>query len=221
MTKEELFEAALDLNGDDKKYIVSVEDNKIILRVKWKDATFFSPTSISDEMERFEYVVEVNDNRTYTAVENYASTAKSADTNGLKINTSTFVGTRKSCEIGLGIDNQTGNVGIIKHAFDPAEYKKPINELMKNSGYKKKLNTPSKIVLSILIPLLAVTIATVILVLSLDASKKPISTEQFEAYAISSGYMVENDKDYATKHNNIVAALNAIDEDDNYKISLI
>lgn len=40
-TKEQLFESALALNGDDKKYIITVEDNKIITRIKWMDAVFF------------------------------------------------------------------------------------------------------------------------------------------------------------------------------------
>ena len=49
-TKQQLFESALALNGDDKKYVITVEGDKIITRVKWMDAVFFSPTAISDEM---------------------------------------------------------------------------------------------------------------------------------------------------------------------------
>ncbi len=38
---QEVLDGALSLNSEGKKYVIAVEDNKIITTVKWMDAVFF------------------------------------------------------------------------------------------------------------------------------------------------------------------------------------
>lgn len=42
MNIQEVLRGALSLNGNDKKYVVTVEGNQIITTVKWMDAMFCS-----------------------------------------------------------------------------------------------------------------------------------------------------------------------------------
>lgn len=151
-TKQQLFEAALALNGEDKKYVITVEGDKIITRVKWMDATLFSPTSISNEMREFEYIVKVNDNGTYTEIAKTISSGTSLSTGGFSLNKRGMIGGNTYTKtIAFGRNNQTGELGIISTSFSSKEYKSPIKELMKSSGYKKKMSMAaiSAIIISI------------------------------------------------------------------------
>ncbi len=82
MNKNEIFEKALALNGDDKKYQITVEDDKIITRVKWMDATFFAPGTVSDEVRNFEYIVKIHNNGKYSELTKSSETTKSVSAGG-------------------------------------------------------------------------------------------------------------------------------------------
>lgn len=191
-SKQQIFESALALNGDDKKYAITVEDNKIVTRVKWMDAVLFSPTSVSNKMRDFEYTVTVNDDGTYYEIEKYTDTSGSAHSGGFGLSKRVFYGKRASRTIGLGIDKQTGKAGIVDVSFNSAEYIRPVKELMQNSGYKKKMWPVAKYltVASCLI-VLAVLIAIMISVVGGAVTKEPISADEFEAMAVAGGYQVQ------------------------------
>ncbi len=129
---------------------------------------FFSPASITDEIKRFEYVVTVNDDETYTETDKYVSSTKAANAGGVNFNKSGFVGTSKSyCKtISFGRDKKTGKIGIVSFTFNSEEYKKPVKELMKNSGYKKKAWPIGKYIIGATICFVILTIALIILIAS-------------------------------------------------------
>ena len=52
------------MNGDDKKYIITIEENKIITTVKWMDAIFFAPNIVTDEMREFKFIAKFIKTRT-------------------------------------------------------------------------------------------------------------------------------------------------------------
>ena len=214
MTKEELFESALALNGDDKKYEITVEDNRIITRVKWMDAVLFSPTSITDKEREFTFIIKINDDGTYIEEEKHVSTQKSAGLGGLRFNKRTTVGpsARVHRSIAIGIDKETKKLDVLDHSFNSEEYKAPVRALMKRSGYKKKMSPIVKNALIIASVLIAASIACVAIVISMDSAKNPIGTDDFEAAAKASGYLVE------AKEDNGDVTLTATDEQDGYKI---
>lgn len=197
-TKEQIFESALALNGDGKKYVITVEDNKIITRVKWMDAVLFSPTSISNEMRDFEYTVALNDDGTYYEVEKYVDSSGSAHGGGLGYSKRVFYGKRASRTIGLGVNKQTGEAGIVDVSFNSAEYIRPVKELMQNSGYKKKMWPVAKYVIGAACLIVAAVLVAILISVGGAGAKEPIGADEFEAKALAGGYTVqigESDKD--------------------------
>lgn len=219
MTKEELFEAALALNGDDKKYEITVKDDKIITRVKWMDATFFSPDSVTEEMKEFEYTVRVSDHGKYTELDQSVSVTKSADRGGIGMKKSIFVGKQItfSKTVGVGKDNQTGETGVISNTFYSEEYKKPVRTLLKESGYKKKMGALGKVFLFSGIFVLLVAIVVTAILLHMD-QKTPITADDFEALAASQGYETGEGLPTRFKDPHLETVRLAVDRVDAYQV---
>ena len=139
MNIQEVLKGALALNGEDKKYSVAVEDDKIITTVKWMDAVFFAPDSVTDEVRQFKFIAKLNDNNTWLEIDESKSVKKSAGMGGLSMNYSSFKGKEISFNktIGIGKNREDGSVGIIKIEFNSEEYKKPVSEYLASCGYKK------------------------------------------------------------------------------------
>ncbi|MBR5239016.1 MAG: hypothetical protein IKW04_00380 [Clostridia bacterium] len=221
MTKEQLFEAALALNGDDKKYQITVEGDTIVTRVKWMDATFFSPDAITTEMQEFEYRVRIVSNGKYTELDKSVSKKKSAGRGGVDMNKSVFVGKQVSFSktIGVGKDHQTGETGIISNTFYSEEYKAPVRNLLKEFGYKKKMSTMGKILL--IGGIVAAVIAAVVIVLfCLFGNKHPVSVENFESIAKDYGYQVAVDRNLESRYDHVQSVRIALDSPDDYQIDL-
>ncbi len=221
-TKKQLLDAALALNGEDKKYIITVEDDKIITRVKWMDATLFSPTSISKQMEEFEYIVKVNDNGTYSEITKLSSKGSSLSPRGGILNKETVIGGRaRKKTIVFGKDNQTGEVGIINVSFNSEEYKRPIKELLKSAGYKKKVSFVAIGAIAFSISAALFVLAVAVLMNIPLSGREPIDADKFESTAISSGYSVQIDNDFGKEYNSIDNAFVASDEQDDYQIAYL
>lgn len=139
MNIQEVLQGALALNGDDKKYSVTVEGDKIITTVKWMDAVFFAPDSVTDEVRQFKFIANLNDNNTWLEIDESKSVKKSAGMGGLSMNYSSFKGKEISFNktIGIGKNREDGSVGVIKIEFNSEEYKKPVSEYLASCGYKK------------------------------------------------------------------------------------
>lgn len=139
MNIQEVLQGALALNGDDKKYSVTVEGDKIITTVKWMDAVFFAPDSVTDEVRQFKFIAKLNDNNTWLEIDESKAVKKSAGMGGLSMNYSSFKGKEISFNktIGIGKNREDGSVGVIKIEFNSEEYKKPVSEYLASCGYKK------------------------------------------------------------------------------------
>lgn len=139
MNIQEVLQGALALNGDDKKYIVAVEGNQIITTIKWMDAVFFAPGSVTDEVKEFKFVAKLNDNNTWIEIDETKSVKKSAGIGGFSMNYSSFKGKEISFNktIGVGKNREDGTVGVIKIGFNSEEYKKPVSDYLASCGYKK------------------------------------------------------------------------------------
>lgn len=139
MNIQEVLQGALALNGDDKKYSITVEGDKIITTVKWMDAVFFAPDSVTDEVRQFKFIAKINDNNTWLEIDESKAVKKSAGIGGLSMNYSSFKGKEISFNktIGIGKNREDGSVGVIKIEFNSEEYKKPVSEYLASCGYKK------------------------------------------------------------------------------------
>ena len=139
MTKDEVLAGALLLNGDDKKYLISVDGDRIITEVKYMDATLFSPESVTDTMKEFKIITCLNDDNTYTEVHSDKVKSKSAGNGFIKLLQGGTYGKVAKAEvsIGFGVNKSTGKAGIVKTTFNTKEYKKVIRNYLKECGYKK------------------------------------------------------------------------------------
>lgn len=139
MNIQEVLQGALALNGDEKKYSVTVEGDKIITTVKWMDAVFFAPGSVTDEVRQFKFIAKLNDNNTWLEIDESKAVKKSAGMGGLSMNYSSFKGKEISFNktVGIGKNREDGSVGVIKIEFNSEEYKKPVSEYLASCGYKK------------------------------------------------------------------------------------
>lgn len=214
-TKEQILASALALNGDGKRYVITVEGNKIFTRVKWMDAVLFSPTSVSNEMREFEYTVTVNDDGTYYEVEKYVDTSGSVHGGGLRFEKRAFYGKRASRTVGLGIDQQTGKAGIVDVSFNSAEYIKPVKELMQNAGYKKKMWPVAKCLIGAACVIVVAALVAIIISVGGAGAKEPIGADEFEAKARAGGYEMQAQEDASQERQNVYVAL---DPKDGYQI---
>jgi len=139
MNISEVLSGALALNGSDKKYTITIEDNKIITTVKWMDAVFFSPGSVTDEVRNFKYIVKLNDDGTYTDLTESSALKKRAGLSGLGVQYSSFKGKEMSFNrtISLGKNKEDNSVGIVDIKFNSEEYKKVVQDYLKCHGYNK------------------------------------------------------------------------------------
>lgn len=139
MTKDEVLRGALLLNGEDKKYLISIDGDKIITEVNYKNAILFSPASVTDTMKQFKITTRLYDDNTYTEFHSDKVRSKSAG-NGFAafLQGGTYGKVSKAeVSISFGKNKKTDKSGIVKTSFNTKEYKKVIREYLKECGYKK------------------------------------------------------------------------------------
>ncbi len=138
-----LAEAAAALNKADQPWEVSVEGNAIVARWRWMDATFFGANDVNQEIKDYKFTVTLDDKGKFKEHDN--TEQKSANV-GMKdgklsfgTSSSSFSGktSQKSISFGIGKDNTTGEVGLIKNKFDTSLVKKPIRAYLESCGWKK------------------------------------------------------------------------------------
>lgn len=219
MTKNEILTRALELNGDDKKYQITVEDDKIITRVKWMDATFFAPDCVTDEVKTFEYIVKIHDNGKYSEVSKKSETTKKLSGGGFGYSKKGFVGKEFtfSKTVGVGENHLDGTAGVISTTFNSEEYKKPVRNLLASCGAKKKMGTTGKFVIAASILAVLLIIAAIVLILNVS-DKVAIDAETFRAKAEESGYYVANDSFMESRYDEIESVIIAVDKNSKYQI---
>ena len=220
VAKEQVLQAALALNGEDKKYQITVEGDTIITKVKWMDATFFAPGSVTDEMREFEYVVQIGKNGKYTELDKSVSSTVSVNKSGASYQKKMFYGKEISFNktIGLGKDKQTGETGLITNQFYSEEYKQPVREMLKSFGYKKKMGKLGKIFIGASI-FGVVAVAALLIFIYSPEDKTPVDVAEFESACQKSGYQVCIDDD-AENYDHIEDIRIAFDEEDDYQIDM-
>lgn len=142
-SKEEILANIVnDLSTSEKNWTISVEGNQIIACWKWKDGTFFSTESITDEVREYKFVVTLLDNGKWKELDITNDTEKGINLSEGKasFNKSFFIGnkTEKSFEFSFGKKRDEDNFGIQKTTFDTNLIKQPIRDYLKQCGWKKK-----------------------------------------------------------------------------------
>ena len=120
MTKQEVLQGALSLNGDDKKYTITVEDDKIIIETKYYGTPKRKAT--------FRFIARLRDDNTYTET--------SFDSDGWSMRYGSFTKNKKSVSFTFGGRNE--NVEVKKDSFDSEACKEVLREYLASCGYQKQ-----------------------------------------------------------------------------------
>ena len=120
MTKQEVLQGALSLNGDDKKYTITVEDDKIIIETKY----YGTPK----QKATFRFIARLRDDNTYTET--------SFDSDGWSMRYGSFTKNKKSVSFTFGGRNE--NVEVKKDSFDSEACKEVLREYLASCGYQKQ-----------------------------------------------------------------------------------
>lgn len=120
MTKQEVLQGALALNGDDQKYTITVEDDKIIIETKYYGTVKRKAT--------FRFIARLKDDNTYTET--------SFDTDGYNMQYGSFTKTKKSVSFTFG--GKKDDVEVEKDTFDSETCKKILREYLEGCGYRKQ-----------------------------------------------------------------------------------
>lgn len=121
MTKEEVLQGALALNDENKKYIVTVEENKIIIQSKY----YATPTHT--RTGTFRCIARLNDDNTY--VETHS------DNNGRRMQCGKVAKVEKSITFTFGGKNDA--VEVEKDEFNSEDIKKILRDYLDRCGYKR------------------------------------------------------------------------------------
>ena len=117
MTREEVLQGALSLNGDDKNYIVTVNGDKITVEKKKAsiDNDFFSCTA------------HLNDDNTYVETQIARSGAKG------------YGGKSASASVSFSFsfNKDNGNIEVEKRTFSSADCKRVLRDYLSSCGYKR------------------------------------------------------------------------------------
>jgi len=134
-----LAQAAQTLNRPDQPWEVTVEDDSIIARWRWMDGTFFAPTAVTQEVRDFIFTVTLKDDGRWKERDNKKERALTIGLGGVSGQFGTFSGkaTEKATEFRLGVNNQTGEAGVVGFKFDTALIKQPIRDYLTACGWKK------------------------------------------------------------------------------------
>ena len=121
MTKEEVLQGALTLNGSDKKYTVSVEDDRITIQSK------FSANAIGTRTGTFCCVAHLNNDNTY--VETHTAH------DGRRSQFGKVVKMQKSISFTFGGGSDT--VEVERESFSSENIKKILRDYLEGCGYKR------------------------------------------------------------------------------------
>jgi len=121
MTKQEVLQGALTLNGSDKQYTVTVERDTITIQSK------FSANATGTRTGTFRCVAHLNDDNTY--VETHSAR------DGRRSQFGKVVKVQKSISFTFGGGSDT--VEVEKESFNSEDIKKILREYLDGCGYKR------------------------------------------------------------------------------------
>ena len=139
-----LYDAPQALNRPDLPWQVTVEGDALVARWKWMDATFFAPHEVTAETRDYTFTATLSDNKTWRELDRSedkkkAGVSMSGGKLGLGTSSNTFIGkqNKKSFELGVGQNNQTGQAGLVGFKFNTTQVKEPIRAYLISRGWKK------------------------------------------------------------------------------------
>ena len=121
MTKQEILQGALALNGDDKKYRVTIEDDKIIIQAR------YAANATHTRDATFRCIAHLNDDNTY--VETHT------DYDGRRNGFGKAVKVQKSISFTFG--GEGDSVKVEKETFNSEDIKKVLRDYLDSCGYKR------------------------------------------------------------------------------------
>ena len=156
MTKEEVLQGALALNGSDKKYTVTVEGDKIIIETKYRSTRIREST--------FRCIAHLKDDKSYTE--------STCDFDGYRKQ----YGVRKKA-VSYCLDGS-------KEVFDSEEIKKVLRDYLDSCGYQRIANK-KLIALCISIPVAIIVAILIAVIISLASESNFVDTNGPENFALS------------------------------------
>ncbi len=123
MTKDEVLQGALALNGTDKKYTVSIEDDSIIVQANYAANAGHTRNAV------FRCVAHLNDDNTYV------ETHSDSNPSGLRRRFGTDVLVQKSISFTFGGGSDT--VEVEKASFHSEDIKKILRDYLASCGYTR------------------------------------------------------------------------------------
>jgi hypothetical protein len=138
-----LYNAYYQLNRPEQPWQVYIEGDAIVARWKWMDATFFAPHEVNDETRNYSFTVTLDNNGKYKELdqkqEKSTGIKMSGGGIGFGTSSSSFKGktTQKSFQMGVGRNNDTGQIGIVAFKFDTTLPKQQIRGYLESNGWKK------------------------------------------------------------------------------------
>lgn len=119
MTKQEVLQGALALNGDDKKYTVTVQGDKIIIQSK------FSANATGTRTGTFRCIAHLHDDQTYVETHESHDGGKSMLGKSVKV--------QKSISFTFGGDSDA--IEVEKESFNSEDLKRVLREYLDACGY--------------------------------------------------------------------------------------
>lgn len=156
MTKEEVLQGALALNGSDKKYTVTVEGDKIIIETKYRSTRIREST--------FRCIAHLKDDKSYTE--------STCDFDGYRKQ----YGVRKKA-VSYCLDGS-------KEVFDSEEIKKVLRDYLDSCGYQRIANK-KLIALCISIPVAIIVAILIAVIISLASESNFVDTNGPENFALT------------------------------------
>ena len=156
MTKQEVLQGALALNGSDKKYTVTVEGDKIIIETKYRGKRIREST--------FRCIAHLKDDKSYTE--------STCDFDGYRKQ----YGVRKKA-VSYCLDGS-------KEVFDSEEIKKVLRDYLDSCGYQRIANK-KLIALCISIPVAIIVAILIAVIISLASESNFVDTNGPENFALT------------------------------------
>lgn len=157
MTKQEVLQDALALNGSDKKYTVTVEGDKIIIETKYRGTRVREST--------FRCIAHLKDDNTYIETD--------YDFDGYRRQ----YGYIRKKTVSYCLDGS-------KQTFDSEETKKVLRDYLESCGYKRTKNT-LMLALCIAVPAVVAVFIAIAVIISLASESKFVDINGPENFALT------------------------------------
>lgn len=136
-----------EFNSKDLPYTLEIinsdkaDEETVVAKWKWMDATYFGGLDITKEIQEFATYVKLEGNGKYKWFDSTQEFKASIGAKGINLSGNAFYGKKWEYKkvIVLGKDNKINKAGLVNFELKTSSIHKPIDEWLKNNGYKKRL----------------------------------------------------------------------------------